>query len=133
YYHKQILLQPTDISIPDEDRRLLEQSMKLVEENIEDPDFNVQVLVKKIGMSQSAYYRKIKSITGQSVVEFIRDVRIKRAGQLLRESKMRISDVAITVGIEDMKYFRKVFRQVFEMSPSEYSKQHKEQELLGQD
>lgn len=133
YYHKQILLQPTDICIPDEDRSLLELSMKAVEENIEDPDFNVQVLVKKMGMSQSAYYRKMKGITGQSVVEFIRDVRLKRAAQLLRESKMRISEVAITVGIEDIKYFRKVFRQVFKMSPSEYSKQHREQELLDQD
>ena len=133
YYHKQIILQPADISIPDEDKALLELSMKTVEESIEDPDFNVQVLVKKIGMSQSAYYRKMKAITGQSVVEFIRDVRIKRAGQLLRESKMRISDVAIAVGIEDIKYFRKIFRQVFEMSPSEYSKHHREEELLDQD
>ena len=133
YYHKQILLQPTDICIPDEDRSLLELSMRTVEENIEDPDFNVQVLVKKMGMSQSAYYRKMKGITGQSVVEFIRDVRLKRAAQLLRESKMRISEVAITVGLEDIKYFRKVFRQIFKMSPSEYSKQHKEQELLDQD
>lgn len=133
YYHKQILLQPTEIRVPDEDRLLLELSMKTVEENIEDPNFNVQVLVKKMGMSQSAYYRKMKAITGQSVVEFIRDVRLKRAAQLLRESKMRVSEVAIIVGIEDMKYFRKVFRQVFEMSPSEYSKQHKQQELLDQD
>lgn len=122
YYQKQILLQPTEISIPDEDKRLLELSMKIVEDNLEDPDFNVQLLVKKMGMSQSAYYRKMKSITGQSVVEFIRDVRMKRAAQLLRESKMRISEVAIMVGIEDIKYFRKIFRQIYDMSPSDYSK-----------
>lgn len=124
YYQKQILLQPTEIAIPDEDRALLELSMKIVEENLENSDFNVQVLVKEIGMSQSAYYRKIKSITGQSVVEFIRDIRLKRAAQLLRESKMRVSEVAFTVGIEDMKYFRKVFRNIYKMSPSEYGKHH---------
>lgn len=129
YYQKQILLQPTEIAIPDEDRNLLELSMKIVEENLENSNFNVQLLAKTIGMSQSAYYRKMKSITGQSVVEFIRDVRLKRAAQLLRESKMRVSEVSFMVGIEDMKYFRKIFRNVYKMSPSEYSKRHSMQDL----
>lgn len=102
--------------------------MKIVEENLEDSNFNVQVLVKEMGMSQSAYYRKMKSITGQTVVEFIRDVRLKRAAQLLRESKMRVSEVAFMVGIEDIKYFRKVFRNVYKMSPSEYGKHHSVQD-----
>jgi len=125
YYHRQILLEPTDIIIPDAERQLLEKAMQLVEANLSDPNFSVPVLVREMGMSQSVLYRHIKAITGQTVVEFIRDVRIKHAAQLLTTSSLRITEVAQLVGFEDVKYFRKVFQNLFNMSPSDYAKQHR--------
>ena len=68
--------------------------MKAVEDNLTEPEFNVQGLVREMGMSQSLFYRRVKSTTGQSVVEFIRDVRLKRAAQLLTSTSLRVSDVA---------------------------------------
>ncbi|RYF75389.1 MAG: response regulator, partial [Cytophagaceae bacterium] len=126
YYQRQILLEPTDVVIPDEEKELLEKAMLIVEANLTDPAFTVPVLVREMGMSQSAFYRQIKAITGQSAIEFIRDVRIKRAAQLLTAGHLRIADIAYQVGFEDLKYFRKTFQNLYGMSPSDYAKQHRE-------
>lgn len=128
YYSKQLLLEPTQLIVPDEEKLFLEKAMKIVENNIETPAFNVQALLKEMGMSQPVFYRKIKGITGKSGVEFIRDIRLKRAAQLLSTSSYRVYEVASMVGIEDLKYFRQHFQELFAVSPSEYSKksQHKE-------
>ncbi len=125
YYQKQILLQPSAVSIPDDTKSFLEKAMKIVEENLGNPNFNVQELVREMAMSQSGFYRQIKSITGQTVVEFIRDIRLKRAAQLLISTDLRVQEVATMVGIEDAKYFRKMFQQIYELAPSEYAKQFK--------
>jgi signal transduction histidine kinase/ligand-binding sensor domain-containing protein/DNA-binding response OmpR family regulator len=131
YYHRQILLKPTEIVLPDAERQLLEKAMRIIEANLQDSDFNVPILVREMGMSQSAFYRQIKAITGQTLVEFITDVRMKRAAQLLSTGKLRISEVAVQVGMDDLNYFRKTFQKIFNLSPSDYAKQH--QELTGMD
>ncbi|MBC6989038.1 two-component regulator propeller domain-containing protein [Hymenobacter sp. BT491] len=126
YYQRQILLEPTEVVIADADKQFLENAMGVVEQHLDDPEFSVQVLVREVGMSQSVFYRRIKSITGQTAVEFIRDVRMKRAAQLLAQTTMRVSEVAFQVGIEDAKYFRKTFQKIYSLSPSEYAKQHRQ-------
>ncbi len=130
YYHRQILLEPGEVVIPDADKQFLEKAMQIVESQIQEPDFNVQMLVQEMGMSQSVFYRRLKSITGQTVVEFIRDVRMKRAAQLLASTNIRVSDVAYQVGIEDVKYFRKMFQKLYNVPPSEYAKQFRNPEVI---
>jgi signal transduction histidine kinase/ligand-binding sensor domain-containing protein/DNA-binding response OmpR family regulator len=126
YYQRRILLEPTEIKIPDEDRLLLENAMRTVEANLTNTDFNVQALVSAMGMSQSVFYRRIKNITGQSVIEFIKDIRLKRAAQLLVNEHARVSEIALMVGIEDPKNFRVSFQKLYNMSPSQYAKMHRE-------
>jgi DNA-binding response OmpR family regulator len=123
FYHRQILLQPTDLVIPDEDQAFLETAMKIVEANLENPDLGEQVLLKEMGTSQSVFYRRLKGITGQSALEFIQDIRLKRAAQLLLESSLRVTEIAFKVSIEDIKYFRKLFQKLYHVSPTEYAKQ----------
>lgn len=125
YYQRKILMEPTDIVIPDAEKQLLEKAMVIVESHLGDPDFNVLFLVREMGMSQSAFYRQIKAISGQSVVEFIRDIRMKRAAQLLATTSFRVSEVANLVGFEDIKHFRKTFQSLHSVSPSEYIRQHR--------
>ncbi|MBH8558111.1 hybrid sensor histidine kinase/response regulator transcription factor [Hymenobacter negativus] len=125
YYQRHILLEPTEIVVADADRQFLEQAMSVVEQNLDNSEFSVQVLVKEMAMSQSVFYRRIKSITGQTAVEFIRDVRMKRAAQLLAQTQMRVSEIAFEVGIEDAKYFRKAFQKIYNATPSEYARQHR--------
>ena len=125
YYQRQVLLQPTEIVVADADRELLEKAMQVVEQNLENADFSVLVLVKEMAMSQSVFYRRIKSITGQTAVEFIRDVRLRRAAQLLAQTTLRPLEVAMKVGLEDPRYFRQTFQKLFGLSPTEYAKQHR--------
>jgi signal transduction histidine kinase/ligand-binding sensor domain-containing protein/DNA-binding response OmpR family regulator len=141
FYQRQILLEPTELVIPDADRLFLEQAMRTVEAHLTDPALSVLVLADALCMSQSAVYRRIKGITGQTTVEFIRDVRMKRAAQLLAQPQLRVSEVAYEVGVENVKYFRKTFQKIYGMSPSEYARQHRpareaalvEDDLLDED
>ncbi|WP_223653504.1 two-component regulator propeller domain-containing protein [Hymenobacter psoromatis] len=125
YYQRQLLLEPTQLVIPDAEKQLLESAMRIVEANLDNPDFGVPMLVREMSMSQSVFYRRIKSITGQSVAEFIRDVRMKRAAQLLATAGLRVSEIAYQVGFEDAKHFREAFRKIYDLSPSEYAARHR--------
>ncbi|TDE11268.1 hybrid sensor histidine kinase/response regulator transcription factor [Dyadobacter psychrotolerans] len=125
YYQRKILLEPTEITIPDEDKIFLETAMKIVEDNLTNSEFKVQSLVTAMGMSQSVFYRRVKNITGQSVIEFIKDIRLKRAAQLLTNEHARVSEIALMVGIEDPKNFRISFQKLYNMSPSQYAKAHR--------
>jgi signal transduction histidine kinase/ligand-binding sensor domain-containing protein/DNA-binding response OmpR family regulator len=129
FYQRQVLLEPTEVIIPEADKLFLEKAMRVVEDNLTEPDFNVQALVHEMGMSQTLFYRRIKSTTGQSAGEFIRDVRLKRAAQLLASTQLRVSDVAYQVGMQDLKHFRTVFQSLHKMSPSEYAKLHRNGEV----
>ena len=132
FYQRQLLLEPTEILIPEADKLFLEKAMRVVEANLAEPEFNVRALLRELGMSQSFLYRRIKSLTGQSVVGFIRDVRLKRAAQLLAGTTLRVSDIAYQVGIQDLKHFRTAFQKLYGLSPSEYAKQHRGGEAVGE-
>jgi signal transduction histidine kinase/DNA-binding response OmpR family regulator/streptogramin lyase len=125
YYQRQILLEPTEIVVADADRQFLDAAMAAVERNLDNPEFSVQVLAREVGLSQTLCYRRLKGVTGQTAVEFIRDVRMKRAAQLLAQTQMRVSEVAFQVGIVDEKYFRKTFQKIYGVVPSEYIRQHR--------
>jgi signal transduction histidine kinase/DNA-binding response OmpR family regulator/sugar lactone lactonase YvrE len=122
YFHKQILVEPSKAVIPDADKTFIENTMKIIEDNLTNEQFSVQSLVRDSGMSQSAFYRKLKVLTGQSVIEFIKDVRLKRAAQLLSTKQYRVSEVAFMVGMEDLKNFRNSFQKLYGVPPSEYGK-----------
>ena len=128
FYQRQLLLEPTEIIIPEADKLFLEKAMQVVEGKLTEPEFNVQALVHEMGMSQTLFYRRIKNTTGQSAGEFIRDIRLKRAAQLLASSSLHVSDAAYQVGMQDLKHFRTVFQVLYKMSPSEYAKQHRSAE-----
>lgn len=125
YYQRQLLLQPTDVVIPGKEKKLLETAIGIIEANLTNADFSIPMLVRELGTSQSVLYKQIKAITGQSLVEFVRDIRLKRAAQLLIGSDMKIVDIAHQVGFDDSKYFRKAFQALYAMTPSEYARQHR--------
>jgi signal transduction histidine kinase/ligand-binding sensor domain-containing protein/DNA-binding response OmpR family regulator len=125
YYQRQLLLEPTETIVADADRLFLEAAMAAVEQHLSEADFGVGELSTLMAMSQSAFYRRLKSLTGQTAVEFIRDVRLKRAAQLLAHSQLRVAEIAFEVGIADTNYFRKIFQKRFGQTPSDYVRQHR--------
>lgn len=119
-YIRQIMLHPRKLESISPDEKFLNRLMQLIEDKMEDPDFNVGSLVDQIGMSQTVLYKKIKALTGLSITDFIKSQRLKRAAQLLDDRQMNIAEVAYAVGFSDRKYFSKEFRKQFGLAPSEY-------------
>ena len=100
----------------------MEKVMKSVNEHLDDSDFTVDVLATDVGMSRVQLHRKIKEVTGISTGKFIRNIRMKQAGRLIKEGRINIADVAYKVGFNDQTYFSTVFKQYYGVPPSEYGK-----------
>jgi DNA-binding response OmpR family regulator len=121
-YRKEINLQPRNIMITSPDERFLEKAMNFIENNMSESSLSVEELGKEVGMSRVTLYRKIKALTGQTAIEFIRNVRLKRAAQLLGQNNLNVSEVAYLVGFTDIDYFRKCFKEQHGHTPKEYAK-----------
>ena len=96
----------------------LNQLNEYLNENASDPDISIELLSRQFYMSRSQFYRKIKSHTNQSPIEYLRNYRLDQSLILLKERKGKISDVAMAVGIADPKYFSRCFRKRFGVPPS---------------
>ncbi len=99
---------------------------KEVEANMDQPNFNVDVLCNLMNMSRTSFYNKIKALTDQAPADYIRLIRLKNASQLLKEQRYSITEVSEKTGFSDAKYFREVFKKHFKMSPSQYAKMENE-------
>jgi ligand-binding sensor domain-containing protein/signal transduction histidine kinase/DNA-binding response OmpR family regulator len=119
-YHKQLLLTPSKLEGESPEEKFIAKLMQLMEQHMEDTDFNVTTLVDEIGMSQTVLYKKVKALTGLSISDFMKSVRLKRAAQLLEEGHLNITEVAYAVGFNDRKYFSKEFKKQFGVAPSDY-------------
>jgi YesN/AraC family two-component response regulator len=120
-YSGEILLQPKNILVSPPDERFLKKAIEIVENNISDPDLDIEKFAVEVGVSRMQLYRKLNALTDMTVKEFIRDIRLKRAAQLLRQNKQNVSEIAFAVGFRDLSHFRKCFRQKFGMSATEYT------------
>lgn len=126
-YKKEITLQPSKLAITSPDEEFLEKIMAYIEENISEPTLNVEDLAKQVYMSRTTLYRKMKALTNQSIVEFIRSVRLKRAAQLLETNQHRITEIAHMTGFAEIDYFRKCFKEQYKQTPTEYLQNHLKQ------
>ncbi len=120
-FSQQMTLQPSNVLIESSDEEFLNKVMKLIEGNLVNGDFSVNTLASEIGMSTPVLYRKIKVLTGMTVNNFVKSVRLKRAAQLLKQNSNTVYEVAYMVGFNDSKYFSKEFAKQFGLTPSEYA------------
>ncbi|HYG01675.1 MAG TPA: helix-turn-helix domain-containing protein [Chryseosolibacter sp.] len=109
------------------DQKLLKQAIAVVEVNMNDPQFGVEMMAAEMNMSRTNLHRKIKSITGFPPSELIRSIRLRRAGKLIINKVDTISQIALLVGFEDYAHFSKAFKKHFGVSPSGYETQHAKQ------
>ena len=125
YFFDKITLRQNDARISAEYKDFLERCISIVENNLDNDDFNIQVLAAEIGMSRSNLYKKVKSVSGHSVNAFIRLIRLRRAAVVLLSTDCNVNEAAFGVGINDMKYFREQFSKLFGMTPSAYIKKYR--------
>ncbi|HEY0609097.1 MAG TPA: ATP-binding protein, partial [Chitinophaga sp.] len=103
------------------DEKFLQRALEIVEKQLSNADFSVEELSRELCMNRVSVYRRIFSITGQTPVEFIRAVRLRRAAQLLAQTEMNVTEVAYEVGFNNPKYFAKYFKIAYKMLPSAYA------------
>ena len=119
-YKQKFLSEPTEIIIESEDDQFINSLMEIIESNLEDPEFGTKELCEKTNYSYQQIYRKIKALTGETINEFIRQVRLKRAKQYLMQSDMRVSEIMYKVGFNSHSYFTKCFREYYGLTPTEF-------------
>ncbi len=122
YFSKKITLQPTETDELSSDEKFINDAMKVVEDNLSNEDLNRDFLASEMATSSSSLYRKIKSLTGCNTTIFIRSIRLKHAAQMIQNKQGNISTIGYTVGFNDIKYFRKCFKEQFGMTPSQFAK-----------
>lgn len=106
------------------DELFIRKVVALIEENIADPDLDIPFLCDRLAVSHVNFYRKVKAITGQNVNAFIREIRLKKAAQLLRVKGISVTDAMYEVGFNHRSYFSMCFRELFGVTPKTYAKQH---------
>lgn len=120
-FSRSIELSPSEVAVTQLDEAFLKHLLEIVEQHMGEDEFSIDDLARLTAMSRMQLYRKIKALTGQTPNTVIRDIRLKRAAQLLRTGQFNISQVAYRVGFSDLKYFRERFKEKFGVMPSEYN------------
>jgi signal transduction histidine kinase/ligand-binding sensor domain-containing protein/DNA-binding response OmpR family regulator len=108
-------------SANDHDRKLIQSIIDIVLENITNEKINADFISKKILISRSVIYIKVEALTGQSVNEFIRNIRLKKSTSLLAQKDCNITEVAYAVGFNSQSYFTRCFTKRFGRSPKDYA------------
>ena len=121
-YKNSIDVVPDKIAYFHKDQEFLSKAAAFVEEHIAEPDFSVESLAELMCMSRSNLHLKFKAITGDSISEFIKKIRFRKAVELLESGKYNVTEVSMMTGFSTPSYFTKVFKKKFDCLPTEYKK-----------
>lgn len=122
--NKVVELAVEDVVVTDRDEEFMKNVMAWLGENVENSELTIDQLASHLGLGRTTMYNKLKSLTGKSPVELIKEYRITKSKLLLRTGQFSVSEVAYKVGFSDPGYFSRCFREQFHMSPAEYLKTH---------
>lgn len=105
------------------DQKMMDKAMKIIDAHYNNPDFNVDIFAREIGMSRTALFTKWKQLTGQTPKNFILNIRLRKCAVMLRSNaEMSIAEISDSNGFSSAKYFCKCFKDHFKMQPSAYRK-----------
>ncbi len=121
-FGKNETLNSKELTISKIDEEFLNKVIELVNQNIDNANFDIEQFSRSLGVSSSQLYRKIKGVAGVSPNEFIRTYRLRQAAKMIIETDFSISEIAYKVGFNDSLYFSKCFKKQFGVTPSKYLK-----------
>ena len=102
------------------DRKFMDKLVELMEKNMDNGELVVDDLVSELAVSRSVFFKKLKTLTGLAPIEFIKEMRMKRAVQLIETGEFNMTQISYMVGINDPRYFSKCFKAQVGMTPTEY-------------
>lgn len=118
------ILEPKELTATSADEMFLQKAIDLIEQNMTNTEYTINDFISEMNMSRSVLYRKLKALTDQSITEFIRTIKLKRAAQLILKTQLSISEIAFDLGFNDLKHFRISFQKLFNELPSQYRANH---------
>ncbi|VXB70458.1 Histidine kinase-, DNA gyrase B-, and HSP90-like ATPase [Flavobacterium sp. 9AF] len=121
-YSQELILKPTEVLINSVDEKFISKLEEVIHSEITNQEFNTEAFAEKMHISRMQLHRKLKSLFGVSTTEFIRNERLKIALELLKNEKLTVSEIAYSVGFNDVYYFSKCFKDLYQKAPSEYYK-----------
>lgn len=119
-------LMPNELTLSSIDEELLKKAFSIVEANIENDQFDIPFFSSELGISRTMLFSKIKAWTNFTPNDFIQEIRMKRAAQLLEQNKINISQVCYKIGFKNPKYFSKCFQKKYGMTPSQFQNKFSE-------
>jgi YesN/AraC family two-component response regulator len=118
--------QVDEIRLKSPDEKLLERIMECINKNLNNSDLSVDMIADTVGISRVHLHRKMKDLTGQTPHDFIRNIRLKKAAQLLANQGMNVTEVMYACGFSNSASFSTVFKKFYGMSPRDYMREHEE-------
>jgi signal transduction histidine kinase/ligand-binding sensor domain-containing protein/DNA-binding response OmpR family regulator len=112
-----------DRNILSMDQQFIRKAKLVVENNISEPDLNVENFAREMALSRVQLHRKLKALVDQSATQFVRTIRLNRAAELLTKHSGTVSEIAYDVGFNTLPYFTKCFQEQFGVNPSEFNNQ----------
>jgi len=110
---------PSNVKTTSLDKEFIEKVLNYINANLDNPDLNVESLAAQLNLSRSQFYRKIKALTNQTATEFLRNIRLQKAKQIIEMGNSNINEVCYKVGFSSPSYFSKCFKSYFGVLPKD--------------
>ncbi len=128
YYAKNHYADSAELSSNERDREFIQELVEIIENNMHDSQMDVNFIAAEMKMSRSKLYRKLKTMTDMSIVEFALSYRLKKAARMLIEEDFSIREIMDVVGIESQPYFTNAFKREFGETPTSFRNKHRKKE-----
>jgi signal transduction histidine kinase/ligand-binding sensor domain-containing protein/DNA-binding response OmpR family regulator len=119
-YTRESNIEAMDLVHSGKDREFMKHLLEVIDTQLVNPDFDIEWLCQEMGMSRTSLYQKIKNISQQSIGDFIRTIRLKKAVQIMTHEDVSLAEVMYRIGIQTQSYFTKAFKKEFGKTPTQF-------------
>ncbi len=119
-YSRDSQVEAMELVHSERDREFMKRLLETIDSQLSNPDFDIEWLCQEMGMSRTRLYQKIKGISQQSIGDFIRTIRLKKAVQIMTHEDVTLTEVMMRIGIQTQSYFTKAFKKEFGKTPTQF-------------
>ncbi len=119
-YTRESHIEAMELVHSEKDKEFMTRLLEVIDAQLVNPDFDIEYLCSQMGMSRTKLYQKIKNISNQSIGDFIRTIRLKKAVQIMTHEDVTLAEVMYRIGIQTQSYFTKAFKKEFNQTPSQF-------------
>ncbi|WP_331583149.1 hybrid sensor histidine kinase/response regulator transcription factor [Puia sp.] len=119
-YSRDSQVEAMELVHSEKDREFMKRLLETIDSQLSNPDFDIEWLCQEMGMSRTKLYQKIKGISQQSIGDFIRTIRLKKAVQIMTHEDVTLTEVMMRIGIQTQSYFTKAFKKEFGKTPTQF-------------